>query len=263
MAKKNNSDISERERNIFKALDVSNSNEVSARILIDRLEQMGILQDDQRIAPVIDELSKISTGASIDIKEFCRIIRPSIDIVERAVQGNMIIPDFQSFTKDISNIYKKSKKNKDGAVADYIPQLGRVEPEQFAVSVCTVDGQRYSIGDHEVDFCVQSCSKPITYCLALEEHGEDIVHQYIGREPSGRGFNELTLNHEGKPHNPMINSGAIMSCAMLRPDIDVADRFDYVMEKWKALAGDRKVGFNNAVYLSERMTADRNFALGY
>ena len=61
----------------------------------------------------------------------------------------------------------------------------------------------------------------------------------------------------------MINSGAIMSCALLRPDIDVADRFDYVMEKWKALSGGRKVGFNNAVYLSERMTADRNFALGY
>lgn len=263
MAKKNNSNISDREQNIFKALDVSNSNQVSPRILIDRLQQMGILKDDRRIAPVIHELSKLSTGAAIDIQEFCRIIRPSIDIVERAVQGNMIIPDFQSFTKDISQIYEKTKKNRGGSVADYIPQLGRVEPEQFAVSVCTVDGQRYSIGDHEVDFCVQSCSKPITYCLALEEHGEDIVHQYIGREPSGRGFNELTLNHEGKPHNPMINSGAIMSCAMLRPDIDVADRFDYVMEKWKALSGDRKVGFNNAVYLSERMTADRNFALGY
>ena len=71
MAKKNNSDISEREKNIFKALDVSNSNQVSAKVLIDRLEQMGILQDDRRIAPVIHELNNISSRASIGIQEFC------------------------------------------------------------------------------------------------------------------------------------------------------------------------------------------------
>ena len=61
MAKKNNSDISEREKNIFKALDVSNSDQVSAKVLIDRLEQMGILQDDRRIAPVINELNNMSS----------------------------------------------------------------------------------------------------------------------------------------------------------------------------------------------------------
>lgn len=261
--KSTNDSISMREKNIFKALDVTNKNQVKAKTLLSRLEKMGILRDDQRIKPLMERLAEMSDKSSFNLEEFCQIIRPSIDLVERAVQGNMIIPDFATFTQEIQNIYNKTKRNRDGNVANYIPQLGRVEPEQYAVSVCTVDGQRHSIGDHAVDFCVQSCSKPITYCLALEEHGEDIVHQYVGREPSGRGFNELTLNHEGKPHNPMINSGAIMSCALLRPDIDVADRFDYVMEKWKALAGGRKVGFNNAVYLSERMTADRNFALGY
>lgn len=254
---------SEREQKIFKALDQQNQNYITPKMLLGALKEMGILSDDQRIKSLINALHKKADTAKITMQEFCKIISSSIDVVERAIQGNMIIPDFSTFTKDVERIFTETLENKDGAVADYIPQLGRVDPEQFAVSICTVDGQRYSIGDHNVDFCVQSCSKPITYCLALEEHGEDTVHRYIGREPSGRGFNELTLNHDGKPHNPMINSGAIMSCALLRPDLDVADRFDYVMEKWKALAGGRKVGFNNAVYLSERMTADRNFALGY
>ena len=54
MAKKNNTDISEREKNIFKALDVSNSNQISPTVLIDRLEQMGILQDDRRIEQYFD-----------------------------------------------------------------------------------------------------------------------------------------------------------------------------------------------------------------
>ena len=45
-------------------------------------------------------------------------------------------------------------------------------------------------------------SKPITYALTLEELGTEIVHRYQGREPSGRMFNEIVLDHNSK--NPFI-----------------------------------------------------------
>src|SRR5262249_19518624 len=77
------------------------------------------------------------------------------------------------------------------------------------------------------------------------------------------GFNELTLNKDHKPHNQMINAGAIATCSLIRRGVPIADRFDHVMEQWARLAGNQKPGFNNSVYLSERQTADRNFALGY
>lgn len=41
-------------------------------------------------------------------------------------------------------------------------------------------------------------SKPITYALTLEELGTEIVHRYQGREPSGRMFNEIVLDHNSK-----------------------------------------------------------------
>ena len=50
----------------------------------------------------------------------------------------------------------------------------------------------------------------------------------MGREPSGRSFNELALNPKGLPHNPMVNAGAIMTSSLIRPDLDIADRFDLV-----------------------------------
>ena len=63
------------------------------------------------------------------------------------------------------------------------------------------------------------------------------MHRYIGREPSGIGFNEISLDQENKPHNPMINSGAIMAAALLKPELSIGDRFDWVHKVFKELAG--------------------------
>ena len=99
--------------------------------------------------------------------------------------------------------------------------------------------------------------------MALEQHGEEKVHEHEGREPSGRNFNERVLNPEHRPHNPMINAGAIMTSSLVRPDLCLADRWDFVMDTWARLAGGRRPGFANSVYLSESATADRNWCLGY
>lgn len=41
-------------------------------------------------------------------------------------------------------------------------------------------------------------SKALTYGIALEQLGQQVVHQYVGHEPSGRNFNELVLDHNSK-----------------------------------------------------------------
>ena len=87
--------------------------------------------------------------------------------------------------------------------------------DYWGVSICTVDGQRYSIGDTNIPFTIQSSGKPINYAIALSELGSDVVHKYVGQESSGRMFNELILDHEKKPHNPMVNAGAIIICSLL------------------------------------------------
>ncbi|WP_338681693.1 glutaminase A [Streptomyces acidiscabies] len=248
-------------RALFDAFDDDSSQGLSRTELVEHLARTGILEDDPRIQGILDATQ--DAEREIGFAEFVTLIQHHSGLVQRAMQGRLVVPDFAGLTADIDRIHAEVLPLRGGAVADYIPQLARVDPEQFAISLCTVDGQRHTIGDADVPFCVQSVSKTVGYCMALEDQGVEAAHRHVGREPSGLSFNELTLNRQGRPHNPMINAGAIMSCALIEPGRPLADRFDHVAQTWQRLAGGRRPGFNNAVYLSERQTADRNFALGY
>ena len=70
-----------------------------------------------------------------------------------------------------------------------------------------------------------------------------------------------------QPHNPMVNSGAIMSAAILlnlvKKELNIAKKFDFVLDFFKRMAGGEYLGFNNSIFLSERDSADRNFALAH
>ncbi len=255
-------DSTDRVRPLFDALRDGSEETVSRGVLRDALERSGLRADDPRLASVYQVLNE-PVEPPLDYDAFHRAVQPAALLVEKALQGRLVIPEFDAFSTELDAIFGRVRANRDGAVADYIPQLARVDPEQFGVGVCTVDGQRLALGDADVEFCVQSCCKPVNYCLALEEHGADRVHEFIGCEPSGASFNELELNVHGRPHNPMINAGAIVSSAMILKDRSAADRFDHVMDCYRRLAGGRKPGFSNPTYLSERGTADRNFALGH
>ncbi len=234
---------------------------VSSRALIDAFREAGIRQDDPRAKTLFSRMNEFDEV--ITEEQFASLALVSPALFDKVLSGQLAIPQFGEFCRQLEQIFEKVRNVKDGKLPNYIPQLERVDPEKFSLSVCTIDGQSFSMGDEDDSYCVQSCSKPITYCLALEEHGEEEVHQYVGQEPSGKTFNELALNSKGLPHNPMINAGAIMCGALIKSCGAAADRFDYVMTRWKEAAGGLKIGFDNAVYLSERQTADRNFALGY
>lgn len=252
--------------NLFKALDEQKAGFISSMHLLDFLARHGISHDDPRIDKTKALLKKLTARNPekpwIDQSMFDKIIHEN-KLIERAVKCDFIIPDFSSFTDEFIQIYNKLTQLKQGELANYIPQLAKVDPNLWSASVCTVDGQIFSAGDHDHKFCVESAGKPVSYAIALEYLGEDIVHQHVGKEPSGQSFNELTLNQRGLPHNPLINSGAIMCTSLIGKGMQPHDRFDMLLDRWQELVGNERPTFNNSVYLSERQTADRNFALAY
>ena len=150
----------------------------------------------------------------------------------------------------------------DGALADYIPELARVDPTGFGLSVSSSDGFVYESGDAQTEFTIQSISKPFTDALALDKVGVDAIDAKIGVEPSGEAFNEISVDHSTKiSKNPMINAGAIAAVSLI-PAVGADERFAMIHEFYSAFAG-RRLELDHEVYASEKTTGSRNRAIGY
>ncbi|XP_069589942.1 glutaminase kidney isoform, mitochondrial isoform X2 [Ranitomeya imitator] len=234
---------------------------------ITALKSTGLRTSDPRLKECMDmlrlTLQTSSDGVMLDKELFKKCVQSNIVLLTQAFRRKFVIPDFMSFTSHIDELFESAKKLSGGKVADYIPQLAKFSPDLWGVSLCTVDGQRHSVGDTKVPFCLQSCVKPLKYAIAVNDLSTELVHRYVGKEPSGLRFNKLFLNEDEKPHNPMVNAGAIVITSLIKQAASNAEKFDYVMQFLNKMAGNEYVGFSNATFQSERESGDRNFAIGY
>ncbi|XP_064823608.1 glutaminase kidney isoform, mitochondrial-like isoform X2 [Oncorhynchus masou masou] len=234
---------------------------------ISTLKRTGLIVSDPRLKDCMDKLQRSVSESCHDVmmdrELFHKCVGGNIVLLIQAFRKKFIIPEFESFVSKIDQIYNTVQKNHNGHVAVYIPHLAKFSPDLWGVSLCTVDGQRHPVGDTKQPFCLQSCVKPLEYAVAIHEAGTEKVHRYVGMEPSGLKFNKLYLDEEDKPHNPMVNAGAIVISSLIKPGSNKAEKFDYMMEFIKKMAGREYVGFSNATFQSEKETGDRNFAIGY
>lgn len=172
--------------------------------------------------------------------------------------------NYEKICQLLTDIYSELQDSQGGKVADYIPELAEVNPDLFGISYCDLEGRIFQLGDTTNEFCIQSCCKPLNYCLARQINNNIDIHEFVGYEPSGQEFNSFIMNKQGKPHNPMINSGAIMISSLLHFDREPSEKFKNIIDFYSKMAGNiDKIGFNNTVFLSEKRHADRNISLAY
>ena len=268
--------ISKREANIFFSLCEEEDNLIKTKRFKDVLLNSGLKENDKRLFSLFRNLD--AHGDKIVFEDFIEIIRSSELIVEKALRGELSIPDFTYFAKNLDNMFDEAKKVTSGELASYIPPLANVDPEQFGVAIVTTDGQIYQKGDSEVDFSIQSMCKPFNYCFAMEKLGLEKVHQHVGQEPSGRQFDDLTLLAKTAvgqlnriPFNPMVNAGAIMTAGLIGPEESHSQRLRYIRQQFGRLIGwspKNEFGaelprFNKNMARQENFTGYNNIAMGY
>jgi len=166
--------------------------------------------------------------------------------------------DFQQILNEIVEETKPLKGK--GKIADYIPELAKVAPEQLGIFLQMMDGNSYYVGDAFTRFSIQSISKIFALTLAVGLRGEK-VWERVGIEPSGTAFNSLLqLEYEkGIPRNPFINAGALVVVDMLISDLDnpKEDLLDFI----RMLSGKKEISINEKVAKSEKQFGYRNAAV--
>ncbi|MDR6955279.1 glutaminase [Ancylobacter sp. 3268] len=170
------------------------------------------------------------------------------------------MPDLKTVVAEIAEEMKTRPDR--GQVATYIPELARVDPDQFGIAVIDANGEVAAGGDADVAFSIQSVSKVFTLTLALGKIG-DRLWRHVGREPSGSAFNSIVqLEYEqGIPRNPFINAGAIAVTDQILAGHEPREALGEILRFMHFIADDTSITIDEKVAASERRTGFRNVAL--
>src|SRR5262245_24510289 len=87
--------------------------------------------------------------------------------------------------------YTKYKDIQEGANADYIPALAKVDPKIYGIALVTRDGKVYTAGDVKSEVSIQSISKVFTMARVIEDEGPDAIEERIGVDATGMRFNSI------------------------------------------------------------------------
>ena len=140
--------------------------------------------------------------------------------------GNL--PPADHIREVVANAYERYRSNDEGEVSSVYPSLATVDPDSFGLCVAGVTGASYAIGDADMEFTIQSVSKPFVFALLCEALGAGFVRERIGVNATGMPFNSVTaieLAH-GRT-NPMVNSGAIATTS-LTPGSSTDEKWDFL-----------------------------------
>ena len=162
----------------------------------------------------------------------------------------------------LAEVHRRISDMDQGQLASYIPELTKADPDWFGISLVTLDGVAYCVGDTDQTFTIQSISKPFVFATALADRGQQVVARKVGVEPSGDAFNSISLDAKtGAPLNPMINAGAIATTSLVSGGTTEA--------QWRRIEGSiaafigAEVQTDAAVYRSESETGFRNRAIAW
>jgi glutaminase len=157
--------------------------------------------------------------------------------------------------------FLKYQNLQEGANADYIPALAKVDPKIYGIALVTTDGKVYTAGDITSEVSIQSISKVFTMARVIEESGVDAISNNMGVDATGQVFNSIVAveQYRGAEMNAMVNPGAITATSMIK-----GGTYDEIWNKLIGFYNDfagRELRVLEDVYKSEAETNQRNQAI--
>lgn len=189
-------------------------------------------------------------------------MKPNDYLVDEATQLSAIstghLPPSRQISQLVAEAHRLFQSVDEGKNADYIPALAGATRDLFGLCVVGANGGVHWAGDVDVEFSIQSVSKPFVFALVLQAVGEEEARRKLGVNSTGLPFNSvmaIELNQE-RTMNPMVNAGAIATTSLIPGETSEA-KWKFIQEGLSRFAG-RPLSLDVEVYQSEAATNQRN-----
>ena len=171
------------------------------------------------------------------------------------------LPDATAIQAAIDKAFNDYKNLEEGANADYIPALAKVDPKVYGIALVTTEGKVYTAGDLKTQVSIQSISKVFTMAKVMDESGPQALYDNMGVDATGQVFNSIVAieQSKGAEMNALVNPGAIAATSMVKGTSYDAI-WESILNYYNEFAG-RKLTVLEDVFKSEAETNQRNQAL--
>ncbi|XP_065147928.1 glutaminase liver isoform, mitochondrial [Paramisgurnus dabryanus] len=237
---------------------------VNANQFFEALWSSGIIRTDPRIKDCYSLMRKLQeSDGTVDRSTFHRCVTGFVSFISKALQGRFVIPDFSTFAEETQKLFIKCKQLSSVKEKEDVKERSI----KWGISICTVDGQRLSLGDWAEPCVLGEISWPLIYGLAVDQQGVDYVHRFVGMEEYSKYESPFTLTKQGVPHSPLIETGAIISTSLLqlakRPITEEEEKYESVLNIIRRLCNKEHASLNCTSYQRLRKDIIRLHALSF
>jgi glutaminase len=189
-----------------------------------------------------------------------KVFQPVISVLFITLLGlsSLVTAEEVDLQQLVNDVHKKFLGHKEGKNPDYIPALAAVDSDLFAISIVTADGEKYSAGDKDHSFSIQSIAKAFNLAALMNQQGDQVVVDKIGVNATGLPFSSIMaieLNEE-RSVNPLVNAGAIATVSLIKAK-DAKQKWNIIESNLENFTGtDLKV--QKDIYKSETDTNVKN-----
>ncbi|KAF1386277.1 hypothetical protein PFLUV_G00092850 [Perca fluviatilis] len=222
----------------------------------------GLHRSDPRLRECFFHLRKLQDAeGSVDRSTFHRCVTGFVSLILKSLQGRFVIPDFSTFTEETQKLFSRCRQ------LSSVQEKESMDSSKWGVSICTVDGQRLSLGDWAGSQLLAEMSWPLVYGVAVDLLGSDLIHRYVAVETYSSHSSPFTLTKTGIPHSPLTETGAIVTSSLLqlagRLCAEEEEKYDSVLNVIRRLCNKEHANLNCTSYQSSRKTSVRLHALSF
>ena len=168
-----------------------------------------------------------------------------------------VLGEYDAFCKKITSLFDSLSKSSSGSVSS-APHLKNANKKEFSISICTVDGTKYSVGDVFASFSLQQTIYPFLYAIASAELKD--LDQFVENQAASSD-NPFVLP-KNKVQNGLCDAGALLICSKLFQMLDLPDRIEELSSKLSNFSSS-EVGSQLSSYFALKKCNYSNKALAY